>query len=150
MEPISSSTRNNIPKAAACQSLSTRAPRCTKSLATYQPTALSKGVLPAMEPPITSMFAPPLINVAATSTSSLLAAQCNWVSEKFPPVARALGSAPASISIFTITGPLRKYPGQSVTTCKVVRKPPLLSIALIEAKPGTSIRRRRNASKSPV
>ena len=53
------------------------------------------------------MSAPPSINAAATSTSSLLAAQCNGVSDG-PSALGALGSAPASISSRTTAGPFGK------------------------------------------
>jgi hypothetical protein len=70
--------------------------------------------------------------------------------EEKAPIIGAFRSAPAAISIFTILGPLGKYPGQSVTTCKTVRKLPLLFRALFKSKSGNSSRRRRNTSTSPV
>src|SRR3954471_23527019 len=77
--------------------------------------ALSNGV--PIEPSGASMSAPPSINAAATSTSSLLAAQCSGVSS---PGLRALGSAPAANSSRTTCGPWGKKPGQSATTCRAV------------------------------
>jgi hypothetical protein len=62
---------------------------------------------PAIEPPRASMSAPPSIRAIATSTSSLLAAQCSGVSDG-PWSLGLLGSAPASISSRTTSGPLRR------------------------------------------
>jgi hypothetical protein len=120
---------------------STRAPRSTSKRATCQhpyPTASSSGVPPAIEAPVASISAPPSISARATSTSSLLAAQCNGVSACQLPSTEALGSAPASISVAATSGPCGKYPGQSVTACNGVPEPPLSSTRRAEARPGCS------------
>jgi hypothetical protein len=75
----------------------TSAPRATTSRATCQqayPIASASGV--PIDPSGALMSAPPSISAAATSTSSLLAAQCGGVSPGSPdrPVVRAFGSAP--------------------------------------------------------
>src|SRR5262249_35138005 len=60
-----SCTQDIIPKAGACQTLSTRAPRSPRRPATCQhpyPPALSNGVPPPIEPPIASMLAPPAMS----------------------------------------------------------------------------------------
>jgi len=67
---------------------------------------LSSGV--PIEPSGVSTSAPPSISASATSTSSLLAAQCSGVSAKRVPGLRVLGSAPAAISIRAICGPFGK------------------------------------------
>src|SRR5258708_28780312 len=55
----------------------------------------------------------------ATSTSSLLAAQCSGVSAQRSRGLWAFGSAPAPMSIRTICGPFGKYPGQSLISTRL-------------------------------
>ncbi len=108
----SSSSRVSIPRAAACQRASTGAPRATSSRATCQqpyPIALSSCV--PIDPPGVWRSAPPSMRTAATSTSSVLAAQwraspagrrpCrHWDRRQLRGAARPLqellGSSPAS------------------------------------------------------
>lgn len=49
-----------------------------------------------------------------------------------------LGSAPASISVATTSGPCGKNPGQSVAACSGVPEPPLSSTMRAAASPGCS------------
>ena len=97
----SSAVRASSPNPAACHTRSTPAPLATRRRATCQhpyPMALSSGV--PMDPLGASMSAPHSMRTAATSASSLLAAQCNGVSPLGPSV-RASTVAPASIKART-------------------------------------------------
>jgi RNA polymerase sigma factor (sigma-70 family) len=149
----SSSARVIMPSAAACQSRPTRAPRSTSRRATRQqpyPTASSSGVPPAIDAPVASMSAPPSISALATSTSSLLAAQCSGVSACQLPSTGALGSAPAAIRTATTCGPRGKKPGQSAAMCNGVPEPPLSSTTRAEARPGCSPSSPVSDSTSPA
>src|SRR5215472_9513743 len=148
-----SSTRGIIPRAAACHSLVTWAPRSTSRYATRQhpyPTALSRAVPSAIEAPATSVPAPPSSSALATSTSSLLAAQCSGVSGHRPPSSATSGSAPASISMATTAGPPGKKPGQSAAMWSGVPDPPSLFTIRVAARPGFWLSSRRSDSRSPV
>ena len=95
------------------------------------------------------MSAPWSISARATSTSSLLAAQCNGVSLCQLPSTGALGSAPASISTATTSGPFGKNPGQSVAEWSAVPDPPLSSTSLAAARPERSASNTRSELTSP-
>jgi hypothetical protein len=137
--PSSSSTRARSPSAAASHSCSMRAPRATRSRATAQqpyPIALASGV--PIEPSGMSMSAPASMRAAATSSSSLLAAQCSGASLPLPG-SRSFGFAPAAARIRTVCGPFGKYPGQLVTMCSGLRQPPLRPATRALSMPGCSL-----------
>jgi hypothetical protein len=81
-------------------------------------------------PPGASISAPAPISATATSTSSLLAAQCSGVSPAVPApsVAAALGSTPALISSLTTSGPAtnlaRASPECSARSLPIVSRSP--------------------------
>src|SRR5215831_10225652 len=103
-----------------------------------------------MEAPVAWILAPPSISAAATSASSLLAAQCSGVSLCQEPVTAALGSAPASIRTRATSGPRGKYPGQSVTTCSSERVSPLAPRIRASASSRCPARREPSAPRSPL
>src|SRR5215831_3494162 len=103
-----------------------------------------------MEAPVAWILAPPSISAAATSASSLLAAQCSGVSLCQEPVTAALGSAPASIRTRATSGPRGKYPGQSVTTCSSERVSPLAPRIRAPASSRCPARREPSAPRSPL
>ena len=117
----SSSTRANLPSAAACHSLSMRTPLAASKSATCHhpwPIALSRGS--PIDPSGASASVPASNSVCAISASSLLAAQCSGVPPFLPSPPPWLGPAPRAIRRRTTSGPYGQYPGQSVVTCSSV------------------------------